>query len=124
VSPAADDPDWPTTARLGGASAGSAGESGAEPAPPTSAAPSVSSPQKSGGRRSARTPAPKSNPASKGNQASKGSRNAVPEPVGFDPGDEPLDDAPTGDSSGPRETAEEKVLRDLGQHFQVEKIGE
>ncbi len=136
ATPTATDPDWPTLAQPGGVFAEETGESRAEREPPTSAGQSPSSPPKSSGRRSSRSPAPKSSSGSKGSSGSKSSpgsksgpewkssRNSVPDPVGFDPGDEPLDDAPTGDPDGPRETAEEKVLRDLGQHFQVEKIGE
>ena len=130
ASPAATDPDWPTLAQPGGVSAGESGDSRADPEPPTSTGQSPTLPPKSSARRSSRNPASKSGQASNSSQASKStqapksSRNSDPEPVGFDPGDEPLDDAPTGNPEGPRETAEEKVLRDLGQHFQVEKIGE
>jgi hypothetical protein len=57
-----------------------------------------------------------------GREPAAGGREPANEEVGFDPGDEPLDDG--ADPAGSRETAEAKVLRDLGQHFQVEKIGE
>jgi hypothetical protein len=40
--------------------------------------------------------------------------------TGFDPGDEPLDDA----RPGVRESSEEQAIRAVTEHFAVERIGE
>jgi DNA polymerase III subunit gamma/tau len=136
----ADDGGWPETARPGGVDAPPAPARPAEQPPERVAEPA---PAKSAGaaraKAVARSAAAKSAPAKgRGAPAARGRESGPPPPDeppfdpdydapppgramydGFDPGDEPLDDA-----NAVRETSEEQAKRALSAQFIVEKIGE
>jgi DNA polymerase-3 subunit gamma/tau len=99
------DGDWPTPATPGGA-----GAPAAEPPPPPADPPQPA--------RRAR-PAPQRGARSRPEAAKPQEGPAVYD--GFDPGDEPLDDAV--DPSRARQTSEEQAIQLLTEHFGAEPIG-
>jgi DNA polymerase-3 subunit gamma/tau len=130
-----DEDGWPETARPGGADA---------PADTTRPAPEPERPAPSGGRAKAPArPAKAAPPArSRGAAPATRTRDGAPPPdeppfdpdydrpppagnaagggyEGFDPGDEPLDDASTV-----RLSTEEQAMRAVSAQFTVERIGE
>jgi DNA polymerase-3 subunit gamma/tau len=130
-APGTDDGAWPETARPG---------AGSTPADPRPVQPDTESARPgSGGDGAAgsrQTPA-RANPSRGGsNRAARGGKTApakqggappsdagkgqAAHDTGFDPGDEPLDDA----RPGVRESSEEQAIRAVTEHFAVERIGE
>jgi DNA polymerase III subunit gamma/tau len=123
-----DDSGWPETARPGGAG-------GPEtPAEPESTKPVRAASGRSGSARPAQRTGPnRSTGAGPNRLPGAGQTRAVgrdePPPdepaaeaeyTGFDPGDEPLDDA----RPGARESSEEQAIRAVTEHFAVERIGD
>jgi DNA polymerase-3 subunit gamma/tau len=115
-----DDGGWPTPAALGGAGSSPASEPAPAAAPPVvptaRPAPTRSAPAKKARPLvTADSPPPDEPPFDPDYDSAP--RTASYE--GFDPGDEPLDDASTV-----RETSEEQAIRVLTETFGAEKIGE
>jgi len=135
-APSTDDGAWPETARPGAGSApadprpaqpdteSSRPESGGATAvgsrqAPARANPSRANPSRGNTSRAAR--GGKTAPARQGDAAPSDAGNGQATPAtGFDPGDEPLDDA----RPGVRESSEEQAIRAVTEHFAVERIGE
>jgi DNA polymerase-3 subunit gamma/tau len=122
ATPSADR-DWPETARPGGATARPAPATPATTAPvktaPSKAAPATrtrSAPAR-GGRGREDAPPPDEPPFDPDYDPTPADRAIYD---GFDPGDEPLDDA----TPGIRESSEAQALRAVTEHFAVERIGE
>jgi DNA polymerase-3 subunit gamma/tau len=113
-----DEGSWPETARPGGA-AEATDATEASPAAPKPARPAAKpAPAKGrGGPAGARGRAPQSASPPAAPQAAPGGER--PPYDGFDPGDEPLDDATTV-----RESSEEQAIRAVGAVFAVERIGD
>jgi DNA polymerase-3 subunit gamma/tau len=123
-SGATDDRGWPETARPGGAEAASGKVDATPPPPPAPArgpAPRKTAPPKgrAGGRVDS-APPPDEPPFDPDYDQAPVDRAGLDRAYeGFDPGDEPLDDATTV-----RESSEEQAIRAVGAHFAVERIGE
>jgi DNA polymerase-3 subunit gamma/tau len=115
-----DDGGWPTPAALGGGGSSPASEPALVATPPVvpaaRTAPARSAPvKKARPQATADSPPPAEPPFDPDYDSAP--RAAAYE--GFDPGDEPLDDASTV-----RETSEEQAIRVLTETFGAEKIGE
>jgi DNA polymerase-3 subunit gamma/tau len=139
----ADDGDWPAPARPGGSAPARPAESASAPARPTAKQPARPVAKQSPGSAAkesprSRTAAPKRAEASRtpATRAATTRRNEDPpanEPPfdpdydrvasyeGFDPGDEPLDDA--ADPAQARQSSEEQAIALLTQELGAERIG-